>query len=135
MTINFKELFSRDYLINIDPARLHPTDYGLFYLGAVLTVFGLVVLVASRFAQHQFSRQFRSRLATWALTIGLVELLWFGMRYQNAKVLGSHLAAFLVLVVGLVWLYYILRYRFGTYRSQVGQWEKDQLKQKYLQQR
>jgi hypothetical protein len=135
MTINFKELFSRAYLIKIDANQLHPTDCGLFYLGLGLTVLGAILLVTTRLAMNQFSREFRRRLCTWALTIGLVEVLWFGFRYQNAQVLGSHLAAFIVLLAGLVWLYFILRYRFGSYRSQLQQWEKDQLKQKYLQRR
>src|SRR5687768_11229103 len=104
--INFSKLFSKEYLISIDIARLHPTDHGLFFLGAGLTALGVVCFLASRFAGNPFSRRFRQRLGTWALTIGLLEVLWFGLRYQNAQILGSHLVGFIVLLVGVVWLFY-----------------------------
>ena len=107
MSISFKQLLSRTYLLDIDVAKLHPTDYGLFYLGVGLTVIGVAARLAAWFAPHDFSRQFRTRLSNWALTIGLLEVLWFGMRYQNTRALGSHLAAFIVLVIALIWLFYI----------------------------
>lgn len=131
--INFRQLVSREYLLEVDFTRLHPTDHGLAVLGAALTLLGIILRIMARWAPHELSRHFRQRLSTWALTIGLLEVLWFGLRYQNAPALGSHLAAFLVLLLGLIWLFYIVRYRFGSYRGSVQQWQREQVKQKYLQ--
>lgn len=132
MTIDFHKLFSTEYLVTIDPSRLHPTDKGLLVLGVALSVIGLVARVAGRWSAHPHGRQQLRRVSAWALTIGLLELLWFGLRYERALYLGSHLAAFLVLLAGLIWLVFLLKYRFGQYRRDVIQWQKDQVKQKYL---
>jgi len=132
MKIDFRKLISSEYLVKIDPATLHPTDKILLIVGGTLVVLGLIFLFFRRFAHHQYSRRLWQRLATWALTIGLLEVLWFGLRYQQVIYLGSHLAAFIILLIGLLWLARILQYRLGRYRHQVTQWEKDQVKQKYL---
>jgi hypothetical protein len=130
--IDFKKLISYEYLIGIDRAMLHRTDKGIFAIGAALVVAGIVFKLTGKLAPHQYAKNLWYRLSNWALTIGILEVLWFGLRYQNIRILGSHLTAFLILVVGLIWLVPIVKYWLGQYRRDVAQWEKDQQKQKYI---
>ncbi len=130
--IDFRNIFSVDYLIRIDPSMLHRTDYALLLIGGILSGAGIIFALAGRFAPHQYGRQLWYRLSRWAFTIGLLEVLWFGLRYERAVYLGSHLAAFIILLIGVIWLVPILKYCFGQYRRDVDQWQKDQVKQKYL---
>lgn len=133
MIANFHKLLSAEYLINIDPVMLHRTDKALLVLGVVLVIVGIVCRLTGTFAPHPFARRLWLRLATWALTIGLLEVLWFGLRYEHTLYLGSHLVAFIILLIGLAWLAPILKYWLGRYRREVEQWHKDEIKQKYLQ--
>jgi predicted membrane protein len=131
--IDFHKIFSQTYLLDIDQLTLHRSDKGLFVVGGALVIVGIIFRLISWSAKNPFTKALRRRFSTWALTIGLLEALWFGLRYQNTQILGSHLVAFLILLIGLVWFIYILKYALGQYRRNLAQWEKDLLKQKYLQ--
>ena len=133
MSIDFQKIFSKTYLIDIDPTLIHRSDKALLIFGAVLVMLGIIFRLTAMMSPHPYARNLWRRLSTWALTIGLVEALWFGFRYEQAQYLGSHLLAFLILLIGLIWLVPILKYWAKQYSSDVAQWEKDQIKQKYLQ--
>jgi len=130
--IDFRKLVSSDYLINIDPTALHRSDKAFLIIGAALTIAGIIFRLTSMSSHHPPARRMWRRLSLWALTIGLVEVLWFILRYQQAMYLGSHLVAFLILLIGIIWLVPLLKYWLGQYRHDVGQWQKDQVKQKYI---
>ncbi len=133
MSIDFQKIFSKTYLIDIDPTLIHRSDKALLIAGAVLVMLGIIFRLTSMMSPHPHARNLWRRLSTWGLTIGLVEALWFGFRYEHAQYLGSHLMAFLILLIGVIWLVPILKYWAKQYGSDVKQWEKDQVKQKYLQ--
>jgi hypothetical protein len=132
MTIDWHKIFSRSYLIDIDPSVLHRSDKALLIAGAVLVMLGIIFRLTSIMSPHMHAKNLWRRLSAWGLTIGLLEVLWFGFRYQNAQYLGSHLLAFIVLLIGLIWLTKILKYWARQYGRDVAQWQKDQVKQKYL---
>jgi hypothetical protein len=130
--IDIHKLLSADYLINIDLAALHRSDKAFLVVGGALTIAGIIFRLTSMSSHHPYARRIWRRLSLWALTIGLLEVLWFALRYERAVYLGSHLVALLILLVGLVWLVPLLKYWLGQYRHDVSQWQKDQVKQKYI---
>ncbi len=117
--LNFKKIFTPAYLLAVDSAMLHRSDWILLMIGIALTVVGIVTMLTGYYAPNHISRKLWRRLATLSLTIGLLELLWFGFRYENVTVLGTHALAFLILIVGAVWLYSIIKYRLTTYRTEL----------------
>jgi len=130
--INLKQIFTKEYLLYADGAKLHPTDHGLLVLGVALVVLGIIFRFVSWRSLNPFKKRVWTRLGSLALTIGLLEMLWFGLRYQNAGYLASHLVAFLILLAGLLWLIPIIKYVAKQYRADNEKWQKEQVKQKYL---
>ncbi len=130
---DFRKLISIPYLFKVDTILLHRSDKLFFGIGIVLIVVGIVCRLTSFYAPHKFSRRFWQRLSNLSLTIGILEVLWFGFRYENIPAISTHFVALLLLLIGVVWLFFIIRYRLRVYPVELGQWEKEKTKQKYLQ--
>lgn len=126
------KLISAKYLFAIDSTMLHRSDRGFMVLGIALIVAGIVMRLTGYYAPNQFSRKLWQRLSALALTIGALELIWFGFRYENITVFGTHAAALIILASGFIWLGYILKYRLTKYSSEVKTWQRNEVKQKYL---
>lgn len=129
---NFKKLISADYLFAIDRVSLHRSDHLILAIGIALVVIAIITFFTARFASNKFSKKFWQRISVWALVIGLLEVLWFGFRVEYIRVFGTHAAAFIVLLIGIAWFIPILKYRLTSFRSDIDSWEKEQVKQKYL---
>ena len=130
---DFKKLISSKYLFEIDTVLMHRSDHLFLIIGIALTAIGIVALLTGRFSSNQFSRKLWYRLSTLTLTIGILEMLWFGFRFEHIRGFGSHFAALAVLLVGVLWLIPIVKYRLTKYRTEIQSWKKEELKQKYLQ--
>ncbi len=129
---NYKKLISQDYLFNIDTVLMHRSDRLFLSIGIALVVIGIVMILTSRFSANPYSKKYWQRLANMSLVIGLLELVWYAFRYEYIRGFGSHIVAIAILIIGAVWTGYILKYRLTKYRSEIESWNKDQLKQKYI---
>lgn len=129
---NFAKLVSTDYLFTINTIMLTRSDKLFFIIGAIFTVFSVVLKVAALYAPNPVDKVIRSRLFRLFLTIGLIEVIWFGARYQNVRFFGSHFVALLTLLIGLVWFIQIAVSAFRHYKVDKIAWEKEQVKLKYL---
>jgi len=137
MTINFKDIhpaeyISSKYLFQVDRISLHLSDWILLGIGVGLVAVAIIIKLFALFVQHPVRKRLLNRLFKVFLSTGLVEALWFAFRYQNANVLGAHFTAILILLVGLLCLFPIVKYYLRKYRSEREQWDKEQLKLKYL---
>jgi hypothetical protein len=132
--INFKELITRKWLFGIDRVVLHPFDRAVFIAGIVAVVLGIIIKVGSLFVKNPFLKKGLNRLATLSIVIGVLELLWYALRFENTQVLGTHFVALLIALAGLIWFIFVVKYFLFQYRRDVEQYKKDLLKQKYLNQ-
>lgn len=66
------------------------------------------------------------------LTIGLLVLLWFGMRFENIPWLSAHVAVLGLFVIAGVWFVSISRFYFQNYKAAQKSWADEQLKRRYL---
>ncbi len=133
--MNFKKIFTSDFFFTIDIAKLHRTDWVVFIVGALLIAVGLFISILRRNKANPYSKSVLSRLSRLFITIGLLELLWFLFRFEAVKWFGTRFTAALVLLIGLIWLAAILKDYFKNHKKRTTEWEKEQLKLKYLQQR
>jgi hypothetical protein len=131
----FKSIFTTDFWFKIDPSAIYRADQFFLVLGVALVILGIAFRLGGRFSSHQFSKRVWQRLSNLMLTIGLLEIFWYGLRFQNIRLFGTRAVALLMLIMGIIWLVPILRYRFKQYHADVSNWSKEQLKQKYLRQR
>jgi hypothetical protein len=73
-----------------------------------------------------------SRFFNLSLTIGLCGLFWVGVRYENTPIFSMRAWAGLVLLIGLIWLIFIVKYLIFNYPKELKEYNHEQLKNKYI---
>lgn len=130
--MNIKQYFTSKFLFDIDRVMLHRADKVFLALGGVLIILAVLFKLAAVYAPTPIDRKYRQKLYNLFLTIGLLEVAWFGARYQTVRFFGNHFTALLILFIGLVWLGFIVSFMVRNYKSEKAVWEKEQVKLKYL---
>lgn len=131
--MNFiKHIFSYDFLIYINRVRLDGTDTAFAIVAAVLIAVAIAIRVYMYFEKHIVRHQLLARLWYMCLTIGLLGAVWYGARYQLVGWFGTHLAFILLILMGVVWSGYILKYYLRSYKKERSHWDHRQIKDKYL---
>lgn len=105
--------------------------YFLFFFIGLLGL-GVVLGLVTRFAKNSVNKALFRRffhLAVWTAIGGLV---WFGIRYENTPIFARRYWAGITLLVGVVWLLFILKYLVFNFRHQKTEYDKEQIKKKYL---
>lgn len=128
----FAKLVSAEYLFNINTIMLTRSDKLFFIIGSVFVLLAVVLKIAALYAPNPVDTAIRNRFFRLFLTIGLIEVIWFGARYQNVRFFGSHFVALLTLLIGLIWFVQIVVAAFRHYKTDKTAWEKEQVKLKYL---
>lgn len=131
--INWKELISSEYWFGIDRASMHLTDKIILYFGAGLVVIAIALLVIKLLSKNELVRPIYNRVVSVFLTVGLLEMLWFLLRSQYVYALGTRLAALVIGIIGLIYLYKPAKYLLFQYKKDSQVLSKQQLKEKYLQ--
>ncbi len=132
MNINWKEVFSQKFWFDIDLATLHRSDYLILYIGAALALVGIGLSIYRIMVKNQFLKKVAGRIAQIFITIGLLEVLWFGLRYENTRGLGTKFTAALIFLVGLIWLYWPVKYIITRYKTDMAEAERKVMRDKYL---
>lgn len=127
-----KHFFSYDFQFYINRIRLEPADQIFGLIAAGLVVIAIFFYVLSRFRKDRVSKRVARRFANIFATIGIVEVLWYGARYQNVNFFGTHFVFLLILLVGVIWTLPTLWYLLRKYGAEKAAWEKEQVKQRYL---
>jgi len=97
-----------------------------------MIILAIVFKIASLSAPNPVDKILRRKLYRLLLTIGIAEVIWFVLRYENTAFFGGHFFALLILLVGLVWLVWLLISALKNYSFDKSSWEKQQTKLKYL---
>jgi hypothetical protein len=129
---NFHKLIETDYLFTVNRVFLARSDKLFFVVGAALVIVAIVFKIAALYAPNPLDKILRNKFFNLFLTIGLLEVVWFGARYENIMFFGSHFLALLILLIGLVWFIFLAASIMKNYRSDKLMWEKEQVRLKYL---
>lgn len=132
MTINWNEVWSYEFWFQIDHSRLHSSDYWILYAGIALTALAILLFLYRLMVKNKFIKQVAGRIAKIFITIGLLEILWFGIRFENGLALGTKFTAVLIAVVGLVWMYWPIKYLFTRYKTDMEIASREVTREKYL---
>ena len=133
MNIDWNKIFNKNYFLGLERGVLHRIDWAILFFGAWLVLVSIVVWFINRRSKNPVSKQFWNRLGKLFAVIGFLEAFWFLLRYENVQFFGARVTAIAFIVLGLIWLGFILKYYFSGYRVQKQSWEKEQVKLKYLQ--
>lgn len=132
MNINWKELITKQYWFGLDRGVVHLTDQIILYAGAALVLFGVILLIVKLISKDTLKKPQISRVSSVFITVGLLEMLWYVLRWQYVNALGSRFMAALIGVIGLMFLWKPIKYFLFSYRKDVVIQSKEQLKEKYL---
>lgn len=130
--MNFKSLLTLKALFEINRISIDSTDKFFLMLGGLFLVLAAIFKLSSVYAPSSVDKKYRGKLFTVFLTIGLLELVWFGARSQFVRFFGTKFVALLILVIGLVWFGAVLINMLKNYRKEKMEWEKEQVKLRYL---
>ncbi len=130
--MNIKQLFSAQSLLDINRVMIEPADKALMFVGLVLVVLAVVFKLAAVYAPTSVDKKYRAKFFNLFAWIGVSELVWFAARAQYVRFFGTRFVAFLILLIGLVWLVMLAVKTFRKYSAEKQEWEKQEVKQKYL---
>ena len=141
MTFNLSELSTKEYWLKfaksdfwfgVDRLQMHGVDYSVLTLGAILTLTALALMVFVKSKSNPHTKDLIKRYARAALWVGILELFWFPLRFQNVTLFGTHFTAVLIFGIGFFWAIWILKFHLTQYNSHIEQWDKEALKKKYI---
>jgi hypothetical protein len=127
-----KQFLTPQYLFQINRVLIPESDRWFFVAGIVLAIMAIVFKLGALYAPDPVNRKYRQKFFSFLLSIGLAEMVWYGARAQNVSFFGTHFTAWLIVLIGLVWLVMLMVKMFRDYGKEKRQWEKEQVKLKYL---
>lgn len=111
------------------------TDKIILWFGVALLATGIIVLVYRVLSKDTLLKPMISRVSSVFITVGLLEMFWFLLRNQFVNTLGTRAVALLIGLTGLLFLYQPIKYFWRQYGGDLQSYQKQQLKDKYLQKR
>lgn len=111
---------------------IHATEKLIFLAAALLVLAGLVCLIYTLFVKNEFLEKIAKWIAKIYIIIGLLEIFWFLLRFQNVQVFGTRFVAALIAVIGLIWIYFPIKYFFTKYKVDMAEAERKASRDKYL---
>ncbi len=130
--MNLKPLLTPQYWFSVNSAFIDPKEKLFFLIGIVLVLLGIVLKISAVLAVSPVDRKYRNKFYKLFLTIGLMQAVWFLCRYENIAFFNTQFVAWLIALAGIIWLIVILVKTFKNYGKEKSDWEKEQVKLKYL---
>ena len=127
-----KQFLSPQYLFQINRVLIAESDKWFFVAGMALAIMAIVFKLGALYAPDPVNKKYRQKFFSFLLSIGLAEMVWYGARAQNVNFFGTHFVAWLIALIGLVWLAVLLVKMFRNYGKEKRAWDKEQVKLKYL---
>jgi len=124
--------FTADFLFNINRVLIEPVDKGFLFIGVAFVILGIVFKLAAKFAPSIIDSNYRNRFFHLFFVTGLSEIIWFAARIQFIKFFGTHFIALVIILIGLMWFFWIIKKIIKNYRREKRKWEREELKKKYL---
>lgn len=131
--LDFTKLWDRRYLFGPNPFDFSRSDHIFFWLAVVLLILAAAAKIFSiNIEAGSPKRYLLGRVFNFAITIGILSLLWAGARHENIPWLSRHIVVLAVFLIGFLWVGFIAKYFFGNFGFQQKTWQDEQLKHKYL---
>ena len=133
MNINWKEFITTNYWFSLDRVNpSHLTDKIILYAGAALLLLGVIILIVKLISSSKLTKPQLRRVSSVFITVGLLEMVWYVLRWQYVNALGSRTTAAVIAIIGFIFLLKPIRYFIFTYREDLSLLSKEEIKEKYL---
>jgi hypothetical protein len=111
---------------------LNNYDQWAFFGFAGMLLASLIIWVFQFFIKHPVVKAALSRWRNLLLTVGAIGLIWFGFRYESTPIFAKRVWAGGILLFGLAWLVYVLKFMLMKFGAEKSEYDNNQLKSKYL---
>ena len=134
-SINWSLLLTSKFWFEIDRmTSISLADKIILWTGVALLALGIILLVYRLLTKNILLKPVIGRVSSVFISVGLLEMLWFLLRTQYVNTLGARITALLIGLIGLGFLFGPLKYFLKQYRQDKVNYQKQQVKEKYLQQ-
>ena len=127
-----KNIFTLKSLFELNTISIEAADKFFLLLGVSLILLGIVLKIAARLAPTPVDRKYRNQLFSWIFYGGLAEFFWYGARSQNIRLFGLRVTALVILIIVILGVFWVLWKIWKNYKSEKINWEKEEVKNKYL---
>ncbi len=134
--VDWGKIFSIPFWLEVSPGELSPL-FEKYFLGVFFVSY--IAYFLSKFLQKQLTKKhnfikayFCQKVATFCLTMAVSFTFIFFFRYEAIPVLGGRFWVLIWLIMGAVWLIYLVRYYFINIPKQLREQEEKKRYQKYL---
>ncbi len=126
-------MYTESYFWFLQPASLlNEFDWQFLYLFAGMFLAGLIFWVASMLIKHAIVLRTLKRWRSLFLSLGASGIIWGAFRYENTPIFAKRFWAGLIILIGLVWAFYILKYMVTKYRTDKREYEDSLVRNKYM---
>lgn len=130
--MSLKQFFSTKFLFEINRVMIEPVDKIFALIGATAVLVAVIFKLAAIYAPTEVDKKYRQKFFKLFMTIGLSLVIWYGARMELIRFFGTHFVALAVLLTGFLCLVWLLVKMFKNYKEEKQQWQKEQIKLKYL---
>lgn len=130
--LNWRELITYKFWFGYDRFVMHTSDNLFLLAGIILVLLGVVTFIYSRITKNEFLALVVTKISKIFFTIGLLEVFWCFLRYQYVQALSTRFVAVLILIVGLVWMYWPVKYFITRYKVDMTEAQRKANREKYL---
>ena len=107
-------------------------DQWVFYIFAGM-ILASILLFGLKFAiKHVIVKKALRKWINLLLTVGLIGIVWYAFRFEGTPIFAKRIWAALILLGGLIWAGFILKYMLFKFNSDKSEYDNNLLKSKYL---
>ena len=129
----FRKLLSPGFWFDVPAFQyFNRIDLAIFWISVVLLLTALILRIVLNSKINPLTKVLIQRWLNLSFVIGVFLLVWDAFRYEGIDYLSAHVITLLIVIWAIIWAIRILVYQFGRYQTQIEQYEKDQVKKKYL---
>ena len=128
----FNRIFDYYFWFSQPSTILTNADNYLGYIFAALFILAIVFRATVAFAKNPITQTLFRKFWNLALFTSLSGLVWLAVRYENTPIFGQRYWAGITLVIGIIWLFFILKYLIIEYRVQKKEYDREIIKNKYI---
>ncbi len=108
-------------------------DKTFMYVFLGILVAAILLRLAIRFAiKHSVVKKLFMKVWRLLLTVGLSGVIWGIVRYESTPIFGRRYWAGLTILIGVIWLIFILKYLLFNFRKDKQEYDRERVKNKYI---
>ena len=126
-------MFTDYYFWFLQPSSfLDNFDKVIAVVFAALLAIGIILKLVSIMFKNPIVVKLLNRFYKLTFWTGLFGLIWFGFRYENTPIFAKRFWAAAIVILGMVWLGWVVKYLAFNFFAEKKEFESESLKRRYI---